>query len=44
METRPNSDLSLLLLAVDSMQKASTPQPFSKNPLWKTKPLHLPFY
>lgn len=38
------SDLDVVLLAADSMAKASTPQPFSKNPLWKKKPLHLPFY
>jgi hypothetical protein len=38
------SDLDVILLAADSMAKASTPEPFSANPLWKTKPLHLPFY
>lgn len=38
------SDLDKILLAADSMAKASTPEPFSKNPLWHKKPLHLPFY
>jgi hypothetical protein len=33
-----------IVLAADSMAKASTPEPFSKNPLWHKKPLHLPFY
>lgn len=39
-----SSDLEQILLAADSMAKASTPEPFSKNPLWHKKPLHLPFY
>ncbi len=38
------SDLDIVLLAADSAAKASSPEPFSSKPLWKTKPLHLPFY
>jgi hypothetical protein len=38
---------SHILLAVDSMAKANTPQPVGPKPLWKKtkpKPWHLPFY
>jgi len=39
-------DLQKVCLAADSMAKASTPEPFSKNPLWHKKDpsFHLPFY
>ena len=43
----PSSDLEKILLAADSMQKASTVQQVGPKPLWKKtnpKPWHLPPY
>jgi hypothetical protein len=42
-----SGDLEKVLLAADSMQKASTLQPVGSKPLWKKtkpKPWHLPPY
>lgn len=47
-QIKATSDLETVInLAADSLQKASTPQPLGPKPLWKKtkpKPWHLPFY